>query len=215
VADTGAGISEDVQAHIFEPFFTTKPTGQGTGLGLAMVFGAVQQNGGFIVVHSEKGQGTCFDLYFPRYPGEAREPAVQPSTASMPTGNEHILLVEDDAAVRSLGERILAQLGYQVVACATGNDAMATGQHSGTAFDLLIVDVILPDIDGQKVAGQLVAKHPSLRVLYCSGYNEDVIAHHGVVDERLAFLPKPFTAEALAHKVRSVLDEPMARAQTG
>jgi two-component system cell cycle sensor histidine kinase/response regulator CckA len=206
VADTGLGMSDEVKGCAFEPFFTTKPPGQGTGLGLAMVLGAMEQNGGFIVLTSRRGHGSRFDLYFPRHFGETAPADVVPTPTSLPVGSERVLLVEDEAAVRHLGERLLSGLGYRVTACETGVKAIAACERAGGAFELLVTDLILPDVDGRNLAKLLTEKQPSLRVLYCSGYTEDVIAHGGVLDSKLAFLAKPFTLEALARKVRAVLD---------
>jgi two-component system cell cycle sensor histidine kinase/response regulator CckA len=213
VSDTGTGMTTDVQQHIFEPFFTTKPQGKGTGLGLAMVFGAMEQNRGFIILESESGRGTTFNLYFPRDLGEAEDRTNEPRFGTLPRGHERVLLVEDDALVRGLGERVLSQLGYQVVACESGAKAVALGQSGSRDFDVLVTDIILPDMDGRLLARQLWNARPALRVLYCSGYAEDAITKHGVADDGLDFLAKPFTAEALARKVRAVLDEPAAPAQ--
>jgi CheY-like chemotaxis protein len=206
VRDTGTGMSDEVKQHLFEPFFTTKPAGKGTGLGLAMVFGAIQQNQGFILIDSELGRGSSFDLYFPRLPGKAPITAAPEAKTGVPTGSERILLVEDDASVRQLSERVLNEHGYRVVACASGKEAIAASKSADVPLDLLIADVILPDIDGRAVATEVVKHWPALRVLYCSGHIGEVIAHHGVVEEGLFFLPKPFNAEDLVRKVRAVLD---------
>ena len=213
VSDTGTGMSPEVQQHIFEPFFTTKPQGKGTGLGLAMVFGAMEQNRGFIILESEAGRGTTFNLYFPRYLGEAEGPSEAVRITALPTGHERVLLVEDDALVRGLGERVLAQLGYQVVACESGAKAVAAGKSHGREFDILVTDLILPDMDGRVLARLIWDARPALRVLYCSGYTEDAFVHRGAVDDGLVFLAKPFTAEALARKVRAVLDGPAVAAR--
>ena len=210
ISDTGTGMGEELRQHIFEPFFTTKAQGKGTGLGLAMVFGAMEQNQGFIILTSEPGQGSTFDLYFPILHGRVEATVAKTKTASLPTGSERVLLVEDDAAVRNLSERVLRQLGYQVVVCETGVEAIAAGLGGGRPFDLLVTDLILPGIDGRTLANQLRGMQPRLRVLYCSGYMEDASAHRGVIDTGLAFLAKPFTVEELARKARDVLDEPAA-----
>jgi signal transduction histidine kinase/ActR/RegA family two-component response regulator len=215
MTDTGTGMTAEVQQHIFEPFFTTKTQGKGTGLGLAMVFGAVEQNRGFILVRSEAGHGSSFDLYFPRFLGRVEDGDAEARGVALPTGTEHILLVEDDDLVRHLSQRVLERQGYRVLVCGTGAEAMAAGQKDGSAFDLLVTDLILPDVDGRKLAKQLWDLRPDLRVLYCSGYTEDVIAHRGAVDEGLAFLAKPFTAEGLARKVRAVLDSPATASRPG
>jgi len=206
VRDTGTGMTEEVRQHIFEPFYTTKARGKGTGLGLAMVFGAMEQNQGFIVLQSKEGQGSTFDLYFPTSAAQVEEDVTKTRGPALPTGHERVLLVEDDASVRHLSERLLKQLGYQVVVCETGVEAMATGLAGGKPFDLLVTDLILPGIDGRTLARQLSAMQPELRVLYCSGYAENDAAHQGILDEGLAFLPKPFTAEELARKVREAIE---------
>jgi len=207
VSDTGTGMSQEVQRQAFEPFFTTKPPGQGTGLGLAMVLGAMEQNGGFVVLSSRPGQGSRFELFFPRHGGDVEPIQLPPQHLALPTGKERILLVEDDASVRHLSERLLTQLGYRVTASETGAAALALYQQADLAFDLLVTDLVLPDLDGRTLARRLLALQPGLRVLYCSGYSEDVIAHGGVLEEGLAFLPKPFSVEVLAAKVRTLLDE--------
>jgi two-component system cell cycle sensor histidine kinase/response regulator CckA len=215
MVDTGTGMTEEVQQHIFEPFFTTKAQGKGTGLGLAMVFGAVEQNHGFILVRSAEGHGSTFELYFPRFLGKVDDSAEEAKGVGLPTGTEHILLVEDDDLVRHLSQRVLEHQGYRVWVCGTGAEAVAAGEKDGAAFDLLLTDLVLPDVDGRKLAKQLSDMHPDLRVLYCSGYTDDVIMHRGAVDEGLAFLAKPFTAEGLARKVRAVLDAPATASRPG
>jgi two-component system, cell cycle sensor histidine kinase and response regulator CckA len=206
VQDDGSGMGEEVLRHVFEPFFTTKAAGKGTGLGLAMVFGAVQQNHGFVEVHSELGRGSAFDVYFPAFFGDVVPALSESADVPYPRGCERVLLVEDDASVRHISERILAELGYRVVACASGAEAIGIVEREGPPFDLLVTDVILPGIDGRMLATRLLAAQPTLRVLYCSGYTADVIAHRGVIDHGITFLSKPFTVDELARKVRAVLD---------
>ena len=162
VADSGMGMSDEVQRLAFEPFFTTKPPGQGTGLGLAMVLGAMEQNGGFVVLTSRCGEGSRFDLFFPRFLGEAEAVDDRLEIGALPTGSERVLLVEDDAAVRQLSARLLVRLGYQVTACETGAKALALCAQPDAFFALLLTDIILPDLDGRTLAGRLAAKRPWL-----------------------------------------------------
>jgi two-component system, cell cycle sensor histidine kinase and response regulator CckA len=206
VSDNGIGMDEEVLRHVFEPFFTTKAVGKGTGLGLAMVFGAVQQNQGFVEVHSELGRGSSFDVHFPAFFGPAVATVSEPPDSLYPRGCDRVLLVEDDASVRHISERILVELGYRVVACASGAEALDTVERESQPFDLLVTDVILPGLDGRTLATRLLEVQPTLKVLYCSGYTADVIAHHGVIDHGITFLAKPFTVDELARKVREVLD---------
>jgi len=205
VTDTGVGIERETQARIFEPFFTTKETGKGTGLGLATVFGIVQQSGGSICVDSEPGRGSTFRVYLPRTDvidlgeRESRHPAV----GSL-EGSETILLVEDEAQVRALVRSILQRFGYKVIEAQSGGDALVVSeQHSGT-IDLLLTDVIMPHINGPQLAQRLRGRVG--KVLYMSGYTEDSIVRQGLVDASVALLQKPITPKALVRKVREVLD---------
>jgi CheY-like chemotaxis protein len=209
VTDAGCGLTDEVRAHLFEPFFTSKAPGKGTGLGLATVYGAVKQNGGLIDVYSEPGRGTSFKIFFPRV-AEAAEAlptlAVQVAV-ELPQGCETILLVEDDHRVRRFASQLLGQLGYQVLATAGGAEALALLRARTTArIDLLFTDVVLPGISGRELAEVLQAEREVTRVLFTSGYTEDVIIRHGVLARGIAFLPKPYTREQLAEKVRAVLD---------
>jgi two-component system cell cycle sensor histidine kinase/response regulator CckA len=207
VADNGIGMDSETQAKIFEPFFTTKEVGKGTGLGLATVFGIVQQSGGWISVESEPGKGTTFRVYLPRTeaPGEGERASGQSVPVAL-EGSETILLVEDDENVRTLVRTILQRYGYQVIEAQTGGDALLVSERHGGAIDLLLTDVIMPHISGPQLAmrlGRLVSK-----VLYMSGYTEDSIVRQGVVDASIALLQKPISPEALVRKVREVLDSP-------
>ncbi|MCB0164661.1 MAG: PAS domain S-box protein [Anaerolineae bacterium] len=208
VRDTGIGMSQAIQARIFEPFFTTKARGRGTGLGLATVYGIVKQSGGQIRVCSEVGQGTTFKIYLPR----VREPGPSPSPAvdsmALPTGSETILLVEDDEGVRGLVSRILEMQGYTVLAAYDGQEALQLAAHHSGNIDLLLTDVVMPGIHGRALAEQLRRTLPNLKILYISGYSDEEIAHHGVLNPGVAFLQKPFKASALTHKLRQVLDVP-------
>jgi PAS domain S-box-containing protein len=208
VSDTGLGMPASVQEHIFEPFFTTKQSGQGSGLGLATVFGIVKQSGGHIFVDSEPGRGSSFTVYFP----SSRERPVYVSTATPPAvslvGAETVLLVEDEPAVRSFVARSLRQQGYQVLDASNGGEAlMIAEQHPGT-IHLLLTDVIMPRVSGKQLAERLRKLRKDLRVLYMSGYAEEIIAPHGVLEAGAAFIEKPLTSEALGRKVREVLDAP-------
>ncbi|MBL8142329.1 MAG: PAS domain S-box protein [Acidobacteria bacterium] len=208
VSDTGHGMPPEVRQRLFEPFFTTKPKGRGTGLGLATIFGAVKQAGGTIEVYSEVDRGSAFKIYLPRVSAPV-EPLVKPTVFdTLPHGRETILLVEDDPTVRHVAVSFLRRLGYTVRIAANGDEAIMRAQAGG--IDLLLTDVVMPGINGQELATRLRAAHPDLRVLFTSGYTENTIAHHGVVDPHTDFIGKPFGIHALATKIRDVLDRPRA-----
>ena len=211
VSDTGVGMDEGVQARIFEPFFTTKEPGQGTGLGLATVFGIVKQGKGRIEVYSEVGHGTTFKIYWPRIQ-EAGEGAEAPSAAApaipgpLVGGTETVLLVEDEVEVRELAKRILQSCGYPVLTAGDGLEALQMGEEYDGPIHLLLTDVVLPHMRGTDLAGRLVAKRPGMRVLYMSAYTDGAIAQQGVLPPGVFFLGKPFTIEELTQTVREVLD---------
>lgn len=206
VTDTGVGMDAATQAHIFEPFFTTKPKGAGTGLGLSMVFGVVKQSGGSVTVYSEPGRGTVFTIYLPRVHEHARREIV-PATVPAPSrGRERVLVLEDEDSVRELVCEVLQDKGYIVRAATTPEQALALESHGGGAPDLLISDVVMPGMDGRRLAEQLGLRHPGLRVLFISGYPERAATGAGNLAPVLPFIQKPFTPEALARKVREVLD---------
>jgi len=207
VSDTGIGISKEVQDRIFEPFFTTKAVGQGTGLGLATIYGIVKQNKGSVWVYSEVGQGTTFKIYLPRTEEAGPVPVHSEAPIEIPTGNETILLVEDEEQVRNLIAEVLQMQGYTVLEARDGREALQlVAQHRDT-IDLLLTDVVMPGTGGKVLADQLSRSQPKLKVLYMSGYTDAAIVHHGVLDSGVAFLQKPFTPRALARKVRAVLNE--------
>lgn len=203
VSDTGTGMSEEVKAHLFEPFFTTKETGKGTGLGLATSYGIVKQFGGHIEAYSELGLGTSMKVYLPRV-GEAATAAA--ATAARPRGSETILLVEDDDLVREVTARILGSLGYRVVPAPGGEEALAWLRAATEPVHLLLTDVVLPKMGGRVIAEQACALRPGLRVLFASGYTDDIILHHQLTERGTAIIHKPFTPDQLAEKVRQVLD---------
>jgi len=208
VSDTGCGMDEATQSRIFEPFFTTKDKGKGTGLGLSTVYGIVKQSGGYIWVYSERGQGTTFKIYLPRVVAPAD--SVPPVThwSALPQGTETALLVEDEPEVRWLVRDMLQRLGYTVLEARHGIEAQVLGiQHQGP-IHLLITDVVMPQMSGREIAERLTSEHPETKVLYMSGYTDDAVVRHGVLTADIAFLQKPFTPEALARKVREVLDGP-------
>jgi two-component system, cell cycle sensor histidine kinase and response regulator CckA len=207
VTDTGVGMSEEVKRRLFEPFFTTKELGRGTGLGLATVYGTVMQSGGSVEVYSELGKGTAFKLYFPRVEGPTDAPApARTKLDAPPRGAETILVVEDDPMVRDLTVRMLDRLGYAVYAQSNAEHALAFARERSQPIHLLITDVVMPGMNGRQLATALGKSHPETRVLYTSGYSQNVIAHHGVLDAGIAYLSKPFSLQSLATKIREVLD---------
>jgi two-component system, cell cycle sensor histidine kinase and response regulator CckA len=207
VSDTGTGMSDDVKAQIFEPFFTTKEKGKGTGLGLSTVYGIVKQSGGHISVHSELGNGTTFSVYLPQIEDDTQRNDKIAIEAPLPTGSETILLVEDEDVVRGLARKILEQAGYNVIDAHGGEEAIRLCRECADPIQLLLTDVVMPGISGKEVADRLKALRPATRVLFMSGYTDEAIVHHGVLDSGVEFIQKPFTPSALARKVREVLDQ--------
>ncbi len=207
ISDNGFGMDEETRSHIFEPFFTTKGLGRGTGLGLSTVYGIVKQSGGHISVYSEPGHGTTFQIYLPRVVELAEDEDLRREPLSLPNGDETLLLVEDEAAVRELAARVLREYGYTVLEASDPSQALrAIDEHSADEVQLLVTDVVMPQMSGRDLAEHLAPLRPDMRVLYVSGYTDRAIVHHGVLDEGTPFLQKPFTAEALVSKVREVLD---------
>jgi PAS domain S-box-containing protein len=206
VSDTGEGMDAETKNHLFEPFFTTKERGKGTGLGLSSVYGSVRQNGGGIVVWSERGSGATFRIYLP----QRREPAIAESpdapAHSLRRGTETILLVEDEAPLRRMLQESLTGAGYRVLEANDGTDAIRKWAKQADSIDLLLTDVVMPLVNGRQLAKRLTASAPHIRVIYMSGYADDVIAYHGILDEGTTLIQKPFSPGALLLKVREVLD---------
>ena len=205
VSDTGSGMDATVRAHLFEPFFTTKEVGKGTGLGLATVYGIVKQSDGYISVHSEPGRGSSFKIYLPRIATPAG-PAPAPPKSGPGRGTETILVVEDEPAVLALSRRALEAQGYVVLAASDPSAAMRLFELHGGTIHLLLTDVVMPGLSGRDLADRLTARRPGMRVLYMSGYPGDAVVQHGELPSGSAFLQKPFSPDALARKVRDVLD---------
>jgi CheY-like chemotaxis protein len=207
VSDSGAGMTLEVRERIFEPFFTTKEKGKGTGLGLSTVYGIVKQSGGNINVYSEPGLGTTFKIYLSRVEEEEDNLQRKDLDISLLTGNETILLAEDEQSVRELAARILRDRGYQVYEAPDGKETLDIAQrHPERKFHLLLTDVVMPGMSGKELADRLKLSTPDIKVLFISGYTDNAIVHHGVLDKGVNFIQKPFSMESLARKVREVLD---------
>jgi CheY-like chemotaxis protein len=205
VSDTGVGMDEATKARIFEPFFTTKGPGKGTGLGLATVYGIVKQSGGFIWVYSEPGLGTTFKIYLPRVDAAATATAAPPASADSPRGTETVLLVEDADAVRAVTHQALARQGYTVLDAPNGAEALRIAADHPGPIHLLLTDVVMPGLSGRQLSDQLARLRPDTKVLFTSGYTDDAVVRHGVLESGIAYLQKPFTVDGLARKVREVL----------
>jgi len=210
MSDTGAGMDSHVQSRIFEPFFTTKPQGKGTGLGLAMVYGIVKQSDGDIRVYSEPGVGTTFKIYLPHHDIVA-DAAATPRSAPVSRGGETVLVVEDAAGVRAMVCAALISHGYTVLEASQGNEALSLCERHAGVIDLVVTDLVMPGMSGRQLASQLATLRPEAKLLYMSGYTNDVAIRHGLVTSSLSYLQKPFTPSALAQKVRQVLDAPLVR----
>lgn len=212
MTDTGEGMSPEVAAHAFEPFFTTKAAGKGTGLGLSTVYGIVRQSGGHVSIYSEVGIGTTFKIYLPTTAQAAIVRRVEPAVRELPRGTETILLAEDEAAVRALVSRALRASGYCVLEAQDGLEAVRIAGEFGGVIDLVITDVVMPELAGRLLSERLAELRPDIKVLYMSGYTDDAIIRHGVLERGAAFLQKPFTPDTLAMKVRAILDGPPSAA---
>jgi nitrogen-specific signal transduction histidine kinase/ActR/RegA family two-component response regulator len=206
LADTGCGMDEETRSRAFEPFFTTKAPGQGTGLGLAMVYGLVQQSAGSVWLYSEPGRGTVFKIYLPRVDAAVTVPGKRMPDNVERRGTETILIVEDEDAVRMAAERILLAAGYTVVSAANGGEALELCELNSDDIDLLLADVVMPQMSGRELADRVSGLWPNLKILYMSGYSDNALVHHGVLEPGTRLLAKPFTAEDLRRKVREVLD---------
>lgn len=206
VSDTGTGMPKEVLAHLFEPFFTTKDVGKGTGLGLSTVYGIMKQNNGFINVYSELGQGTTLKVYLPSVEAKSPGKRVESMPEKLPRGTETVLVVEDEEAILSVGKAMLEKLGYKVLTATRPREAIQITEGQEKTIQLLLTDVVMPEMSGRDLADHLKTKYPDLKCLYMSGYTANVIADHGILDEGIAFIQKPFSTKEIAVKVREVLD---------
>ena len=206
ISDSGAGMTAEIKEMIFEPFFTTKEIHTGTGLGLATVYGIVKQNNGFINVYSEPGEGSTFKIYLPRYLGVTDEKREEEDEKAISGSGETILFVEDEPALRVMGETMLNGLGYNAIAAGSPNEAISFAKEHKGGIDLLITDIVMPEMNGNELACHLKGLLPSLKILFMSGYTANVIVHHGVLDRGVNFMQKPFSRTQLSRKVRKILD---------
>jgi len=211
VTDTGCGMDEATRARAFEPFFTTKDVGKGTGLGLSMVYGIVSQSDGRITIDSSKGVGTTINIMLPRHGDvtDTPEPARRELRSASLGGRETILLVEDENFLRAIMRRALAQRGYSVIEATNGLEAIGMAAAQGTSIDLLVTDVIMPELGGRALAEQLRQTRPGLRVLFMSGYSAEAVQTHGMLAEDAELISKPFTPSQFLERVRAVLDKPV------
>lgn len=207
ISDTGCGMDQEILSNLFEPFFTTKKIGIGTGLGLAMTYGIVKQNNGFIIVYSKPQQGATFKIYLPCYQARNIHILEDSTAASIEPGHETILLVEDEPMILEMTTKMLKKLGYRVLPASTPGEAISLVQNHAVAINLLMTDVVMPEMNGRDLAKNILSLYPDLKRLFMSGYTADVIAHHGVLDEGVHFLQKPFSMSDLAAKIREVFDQ--------
>jgi CheY-like chemotaxis protein len=205
VSDTGSGIDAETQKQIFEPFFTTKKEGRGTGLGLSIVYGIVKQSGGYISLESSEGQGTTFNIYLPRVTEKVAQAAPRQSLSDLPRGTETILIVEDEELVREMARVILETSGYTVLQARRFDEAFTLCKQYSRPIDLLVTDVVMPQMSGPQIARRLTLLRPDIRVLYMSGYTRKAIGHHYGLKQGEPFIEKPFTPGDLGRKVREVL----------
>jgi CheY-like chemotaxis protein len=199
-------MTPEVRDRVFEPFFTTKEEGKGTGLGLSTVYGIVKQSEGNIWIYSEPGHGTTFKIYLPQVEElweEVKEKVVE---KELPRGSETVLVVEDEQEVRKLAVRVLKMQGYKVLEASQGDDALRLCEEHNRPIQLMVTDVVMPGMDGRELTNRLMLLHPEIRVLYMSGYTDNIIVHHGILERGINYIQKPFTVGALAGKVREVLD---------
>jgi two-component system cell cycle sensor histidine kinase/response regulator CckA len=206
ISDNGIGMDAATQARIFEPFFTTKEKGKGTGLGLSTVYGIVKQSNGFIWVYSEPKKGTAIKIYIPREDAQSARSGANRLPDSEFQGSETVLIVEDEASVRALAARILRNRGYIVFEASNGAEALEIARQHEGAIHLVVTDVVMPGLSGSSLVSRLKADRPGIRALYISGYTDNAIVHHGILDSNIAFLQKPFSIDGLARKVRDVLN---------
>jgi CheY-like chemotaxis protein len=199
-------MDKDIMDNLFEPFFTTKDVGKGTGLGLATVYGIVKQNNGFINVYSEPGQGSTFKIYLPRLIADKDTDKAVPEKEATAGGTETILLVEDEPSILRMTRMMLERNGYSVLSAASPSEAVEKATNHSGSIDLLMTDVVMPEMHGRDLAGQITELYPGIRYLFMSGYTANIIAHQGVLDDGVAFIQKPFSMADMTEKVREVLD---------
>jgi CheY-like chemotaxis protein len=205
-SDNGHGMSRDTMDNIFEPFFTTKDQGKGTGMGLAMLYGVVKQNKGFINVYSELKIGSVFRIYLPRYSGDEKIETVEKAPKQYHGGNELVLFVEDEISNLKLGRLMLESLGYRVIISPSPIEAIKIAEQTEGKIDLLVTDVIMPEMNGKRLSEKIISLHPETRVIFISGYTANVILHNGILDEGITLLAKPYSMQELSRKIREVLD---------
>ena len=207
VCDTGCGMDKATQKHIFEPFFTTKEENKGTGLGLSTVYGIVKQNNAFINTYSEPGQGSAFRIYIPRYLGEIETSSIIEPPDSISLDLRMVLLVEDEPKLLDISKATLEEIGYTVLAANTAAEAIRYAEDDSLAIDLLITDVVMPEMNGRELVSYIMKIRPSLRCLFMSGYTANIVAHKGVLDMGINFIQKPFSLQAIAAKIREVMNQ--------